>query len=691
MDRSEKVLLQCATVLLYHRPTPLGVEEIFLHQLLLQQQFLPAGQKERLWRKFFADPSQWWDGRLQKVNAKYPDFKHKKTHEVLWLDDRQKPLWVEAEMDAMALRLDRCLWNRSLARNVKAGRYEKAMEIFQQMQEQGMSPDKFTFLPVLNACASLQALEQGRHAHEQIVKSCCESNVFVGTSLVDMYAKCGSLEDAWRVFNKMPSRNVVSWNVMILGHVKCGQGHKALELFQQMQHEGLQPSCVTFTGVLNACASVVALEEGRHAHEQIILCGYDSNEFVQNSLIDMYAKCGSMEDAWRVFSKIPSPHVVSWNAMISGYVRCGQGQNALELFRKMQQEGVQPDGITFVGVLNACASVVALEEGRQAHEKIIQSGCELDVFVGNSLIDMYVKCGSMEDAWRVFNKMPSHDVVSWSAMLLGLVKQGQGQYALELFQQMQQEGVQPGPVTFVAVLNACASVLALEEGRHVHEQLIQHGCDSNIFVQSSLVNMYAKCGSMEDAWRVFYQMPSQNVVSWTAMLHGYAMHGLGNEALAHFERMCQQGVKINDVTFVCLLSACSHAGLADEGLHYFDSMGSVYCISATLENYACIVDLLGRAGRLLEAEDFVNTMPFEPNVDVWKTLLGACKIHGHVQMGERIAKRVVDLDPADAASYVLLSKIYAAAGKWDLSVNVKQHRKESSMKKQPDRMWIGLD
>jgi pentatricopeptide repeat protein len=155
--------------------------------------------------------------------------------------------------------------------------------------------------------------------------------------------------------------------------------------------------------------------------------------------------------------------------------------------------------------------------------------------------------------------------------------------------------------------------------------------------------------------------------------------------------MCQQGVKINDVTFVCLLSACSHAGLADEGLHYFDSMGSVYCISATLENYACIVDLLGRAGRLLEAEDFVNTMPFEPNVDVWKTLLGACKIHGHVQMGERIAKRVVDLDPADAASYVLLSKIYAAAGKWDLSVNVKQHRKESSMKKQPDRMWIGLD
>ncbi len=186
------------------------------------------------------------------MNAKYPDFKHKKTHEVLWLDDRQKPLWVEAEMDAMALRLDRCLWNRSLARNVKAGRYEKAMEIFQQMQEQGMSPDKFTFLPVLNACASLRALEQGRHAHEQIVKSCCESNVFVGTSLVDMYAKCGSLEDAWRVFNKMPSRNVVSWNVMILGHVKCGQGHKALELFQQMQHEGVQPSCVTFTGVLNA-------------------------------------------------------------------------------------------------------------------------------------------------------------------------------------------------------------------------------------------------------------------------------------------------------------------------------------------------------------------------------------------------------------------------------------------------------
>ncbi|KAH8940748.1 hypothetical protein BDL97_14G001500 [Sphagnum fallax] len=320
--------------------------------------------------------------------------------------------------------------------------------------------------------------------------------------------------------------------------------------------------------------------------------------------------------------------------MILGYVKCGQGSKALELFHQMQQKGVQSDPVTFVGVLNACASMAALEEGRHAHEQIIQSGYESVAFVGNSLIDMYAKCGSMEDAKRVFNKLPSRDVVSWNVMIFGHVKYGQGQKALELFRQLQEEGVQPDFMTLVGVLNACASVVALEQGRRAHDWVIKSGWDSNVFVGNSLIDMYAKCGNLEDALKVFNKMPSRDVVTWNAMIGGYAIHGHGKEALKQFEQMHEEGVQPDDTTFVCLLSACSHSGLLDEGLRFYSSMSTVYMISANLQHYTCMVDLLGRAGRLHEAENMVLAMPYKPQVAAWRALLGACRIHGNVEMGE---------------------------------------------------------
>ncbi len=582
-------------------------------------------------------------------------------------------------------------WTAMILGHVKCGQGQKALELYEQMQQEGVQPDSVTFVGVLNACASLAALKEGRCVHQQIVECGWDADVFVGNSLVDMYAKCGSMEDAWRVFNKMPSRDVVTWTAMILGYVQCWQGQKALELFQQMQQEGVRPDSVTFVAVLNACASVIALEEGRSVHVQIIQNGLDSEVFVGSSLVDMYAKCGSIEEACRVFSKMPSRDVVTWNAMLLGHVKCGQGQKALELFRQMQQEGVQPDSATFVAALNACASVAALEEGRCIHHQIIQSCLELDVFVGSSLVDMYAKCGNIEDAWTVFNKMPSRNVVTWTAMVLGHVKCGQGQKALELFQQMQQEGVQPNSVTFVGVLNACASMIALEEGRCVHQHIIRCGWDSDVFVGSSLVDMYAKCGSMEDAWSVFNKMPSRDVVTWTTILGGCAMHGHGKEALKHFKRMCEEGVQPDDVTFICLLSACSHAGLVGEGMQCYASMVKDYMISAKLEHYTCMVDLLGRAGHLQEAENMVMTMPCKPNVAVWMALLSACRIHGHVEMAERIAKRILEMEPDNAAVYVLLSDIYAAGGNKHLCQTIEQQRKEKGVKKQPGRTWIEVN
>jgi pentatricopeptide repeat protein len=607
------------------------------------------------------------------VNARYPDFKHKTKQKSLWLNGRFKPPWVEGELAAMApgtLQLDIFSWNMRLGRYVKAGQFGKAMELFEQMQREGMIPDTFTFVRVLNACSGLQALEEGRCIHAQIMQRGCESDAYVGSSLVDMYAKCGSMEDAWNVFNRIPYRNAVTWNAMISGHVISGQGQRSLELFHEMQCEGVQPDPVTFVGVLNACASIGALEKGRHVHEQIVRSGFRSNVFVDTSLIDMYAKCGSIEDACKVFNQMSTHDVVAWSAMILGYVRCGQGHKALELFRQMQQEGLEADHVMFMGVLNACASVGALEEGIHVHKQIIQSSLESNLFVATSLIDMYAKCGSIEDAWKLFSQMPTRNVVPWSVIILGHVTCGQGQKALELFGQMQKEGVEPNSVTFMGVLNACASVAALEEGRHVHEQIIQNGCESDVFVGSSLIDMYAKCGSIEDAQRVFNKMATRNLVSWNAMLRGYAMHGHDREALEHFEQMCEEGFEIDSITFIAILSACSHARLVYEGMGFFDSMGLIYRISATVEHYACMVDLLGRAGHLKEAEDLIKSMPCEANVALLLALLGACRIHGNLEMGERLAKQVLELDPGNVSAYVLLANTCAAGGNWDLSANV---------------------
>ncbi|CAM6038741.1 unnamed protein product [Sphagnum compactum] len=383
---------------------------------------------------------------------------------------------------------------------------------------------------------------------------------------------------------------------------------------------------------------------------------------------------------------------------LARYSKAGQHDKTIVLFQEMQNKGMTPNTFTFVPVLNACASLRALEEGRQVHEQIIQSGCEGDafvgyVFVGNSLIDMYAKCGSMEDAQRVFNKMPSRNVVTWNAMILGHVKCRQGQKSLELFRQMQQEGegVQPDPVTFVGVLNACASVVALEEGRCTHEQIIQSGWDSAVFVGNSLVDMYAKCGSMEDAKRVFNEMPLRDVVSWNTILGGFAMHGHGKEALTYFEQMCEEGVQPDDITFVCLLSACSHAGLVHEGMCFYASMKQVYMISPTVEHYTCMVDLLGRAGHLEEAESMIKSMPCKPHFATCMALLGACRIHGNVEMGERVAKQFIELESENAAGYVLLANIYPASGNKHLCEDVEPQRKEKDVKRQPGRTWIEVD
>ncbi len=483
-------------------------------------------------------------------------------------------------------------WNAMILGLVKCRQGQEALALSQRMQQEGVEPDPVTFIGILNACASLRALEEGKCIHEQIIKSSFDSNVNVTTRIINMYVKCGSMEDAFKVFHNMPTRDVAVWNVMILGYVKCGQGQKALALYEEMQHEGVKPNSVTFVGAINACASIIALEQARHIHKQIIDCGYESNLFVGSSLVDMYAKCGRIEDACSVFNRMPTRGVVAWNAMIFGKVKCGQGQKALALFQQMQQEGVQPDFITFLGVLSACARIEVLEEGRRVHQQIIESGFESNAFVGSSLVDMYAKCGSIEDAWRVFDKMLTRDVISWNAIILGYVKCGQGHKALALFQQMQQEGIEPDSVTLVGVLKACASLEALREGRCAHEEITRRRLNLDVFLGSSLVDMYAKCGSIEDASKVFNEMPSHNMVAWSAMISGHVKCGEGQKGLELFHQMQQEGVEPDTVTFLAVLNACAIVMALEEGrrvekeIHKCGYGSDEFVVSGLVDMYA---------------------------------------------------------------------------------------------------------
>ncbi|KAJ7515092.1 hypothetical protein O6H91_23G070800 [Diphasiastrum complanatum] len=405
----------------------------------------------------------------------------------------------------------------------------------------------------------------------------------------------------------------------------------------------------------------------------------------------MFSKCGSVLHAHKVFKNMPQHNVYSWTAIISAYADSGEVEEAINLFQQMQETGLAPDKVLFVVVIKACASLAGLEHGRQIHSDIIKRGFQSDVVVGSTLVKMYAKCGCTEDAREVFDNMSERDVVSWTAMIAGYAQNGLGEEALALYEQMKQEGVQPDDVTFVLLLKACASLAALEQGKQLHSEIIKRGFQLDVVVGNTLVNMYAKCGCTEDAREVFDNMSERDVVSWTGMIAGYAQNGLGKEALALFEQMQREGTKPNEVTYISVLSACAHSGLVDQGRYFFDSMCKNQGVTPTKEHYACIVDLLGRAGCLADAELFINKMPIQPNSVVWMTLLGAARNHGHAEIGRRAFDRVVKLDPKNAAPYVLLSNIYVAAGKKDELAKIRNQMKEAGLRKVPGCSWIEVD
>lgn len=550
-------------------------------------------------------------------------------------------------------------WNLLLGACVQNGECGEALQLFHRMQLESFLPNKHTFLNILAVCATQTSLPRGKTVHAYILSNGLVSDLVLETAIVNMYGKCRSVDDAKKMFDSMLQRNVISWNAMISAYAQQGQSRNALQLFQKMLLEGFNPSRVTFVSLLDACASQESLDKAKLMHFYVASSSFEFDIVVGTALVNMYGKCGKMEEAVNLFYKLPERSVVTWNAIIAVSAFHGGSMEAFQLFKEMGIAGVMPNKSTFVSVLSACANEENLVEGKYVHSCIVRSGITCDVVLGTALVSMYGKCGSLKDARVIFNDMAVCDVVAWTAMIAAYVQHGQGKEALCLVQEMPPGTLLLDNITFVSILDACATEGALAEGRVMHALVLDSEFESNVVVGTALVNMYSKCAKLEDARSVFNIMPQRDVVAWNAMIAAYAQHGQVKRVVNLFYQMQPEGVVPDDVTFICVLTACSHAGMVDEADRCFRSMKTIHGISPAVDHYNCMLDLFGRSGWIDKGEKLIISMPFQPSATSWMTLLSACRMHLNVQGGEQAARHVFEMEPEFGAPFVVLSNLYA--------------------------------
>ena len=467
---------------------------------------------------------------------------------------------------------------------------------------------------------------------------------------------------------------------------------EAVALFRAMLIKGLVPDNYTVPYVLKACAQSQALREGEQIHAHCIKTGMLlSIVYVKNTLMRLYAVCGVIKAVQKLFDGSPQRDLVSWTTLIQGYVKMGLLREGVATFFEMCDSNLRADEMTLVIVLSACSKLGDLELGQKIHDYMRDNEVNSDVFVGNALVNMYLNCGDADFACKLFDEMPFRNVVSWNSMISGLAHQGKFKESLDVFWKMQNIGLKPDDVTLVGVLNSCANLGVLELGKWVHAYVDKNRIKADGYIGNALVDMYAKCGSIDQAFRVFQGMKNRDVYSYTAIIVGLAMHGDAEKALSIFSEMPIVRIEPDEVTFIGVLSACSHAGLVAEGQKYFEEMSSVYNLIPQTEHYGCMVDLLGRAGLINEAEDFIKNMPIEPDAFVWGALLGACRIHGKVELGESVMRKLLELEPERDGAYILMSNIYSSSNKWRDALKLRKAMKGKNMKKTPGCSSIELD
>ncbi|CAK7336427.1 unnamed protein product [Dovyalis caffra] len=583
------------------------------------------------------------------------------------------------------------LYHTMLKGYAKNSSLDNAFSFFSRMKRDDVRPVVYNYTYLLKLCGDNSDLKRGREIHGNVVTSGFSGNVFAMTGAVNMYAKCRQIDDAYKMFDRMLERDLVCWNTIISGYSQNGFAKVALELALRMFGEGHRPDSITMVSILPAIADIGSLRIGKAVHGYVLRAGFESVVNVSTALVDMYSKCGSVGIARVIFDGMDHRTVVSWNSMIDGYVQSGDAEGAMVMFQKMLDEGVQPTNVTVMGALHACADLGDLERGKFVHKLVDQLKLDSDVSVTNSLISMYSKCKRADFAADIFGKLQNKTLVSWNAMILGYAQNGCVSEALDAFCEMQSRNIKPDSFTMVSVIPALAELSIPLQAKWIHGLVIRRFLDKNVFVMTALLDMYAKCGAIHTARKLFDVMDEKHVITWNAMIDGYGTHGLGKTAVELFKEMQKGTNKPNDITFLCVLSACSHSGLVEEGLCFFDSMKKDYGIEPVMDHYGAMVDLLGRAGRLNQAWDFIQKMPIKPGITVYGAMLGACKIHKNVDFGEKAAFEIFKLNPDDGGYHVLLANIYATASMWDKLAKVHSFYSGTTSHPQSQKIYAYLE
>ncbi|XP_062210874.1 pentatricopeptide repeat-containing protein At2g33680 [Phragmites australis] len=598
--------------------------------------------------------------------------------------------------DIPAAARDVASWN-SLLNPLSRDRPLAALSHFRSMLSSSAAvlPSPHSFAAAFTAAGRVPYAFAGAAAHALACKlsSAGSTNVFVSTALLNMYCKLGITSDARRVFDEMPHRNVVSWTAMVSGYAvgKCSE--EAFELFRLMLQEcPLEKNEFVATAVLSAVSVPLGLLKGVQVHALVVKDGLLGFVSVENSLVTMYAKAECMEAALQVFESSKERNSITWSAMITGYAQNGDADSATRMFSKMHTAGFSPTEFTFVGVLNACSDMGALALGKKVHGLIVKLGFEMQVYVKSAVVDMYAKCGCIGDAKYGFHQLYDvDDVVLWTAMIAGHVQNGEHGEALMLYSRMDKEGIMPSNLTITSVLRACACLAVLEPGKQLHAQILKCGFGLSGSVGSALSTMYSKCGNLEDGMVVFRSMPDRGVIAWNSIISGFSQNGCGNGALDLFEEMKLEGTAPDHITFMNVLCTCSHMGLVDRGWIYFRSMTKDYGLMPRLDHYACMVDILSRAGLLKEAKDFIESITIDHGTCLWRIVLGACRSLRDFDVGAYAGERLMELGSEDSSAYILLSNIYAAQRKWNDVERVRHLMRLRGVSKDPGCSWVELN
>ncbi|PKA55966.1 Pentatricopeptide repeat-containing protein [Apostasia shenzhenica] len=579
-------------------------------------------------------------------------------------------------------------WNSLINGYAFNGEGDAGLVVVLRLICSGTMMNESTFLSFLSCCATIYDLQNAKQAHVLILKLIDGYEELVENVILTMYTRCQSIEGAVSSFKAIKIKDSLSSNLMMGFYRSCGRHRDAIKLFQMTQSQGSQMDELMFSGVLSSCSRLGLLDFGCQIHGCIIKNGFDTLSHIKNSILELYSQCGRVEDMERVFEFSEKNDLFSWNMMLIGYANHELFHKALSTWREMVNLGIKLNEFSYSALLDACSHTEFLFIGEQIHTIIQKIGLNFDTALLNSLLTFYSNCGKKGEAHFLFEEIPSPDSVSWNAMVSAYTQNGFPKESIKLFIKMNRIGVETNEMTYGSLLSSCSMLIELNLGLQLHAQAIKRAFDSNLPVSNSLITMYAKCGDIQLSSQIFWRTQKRDLITWNSMICAYAHHGLGKEAIIIFKQMKYLHLTPNSATFIGVLSACSRAGLVSEACYYFKIMAEVYGIVPEEEHCACFVDALCRAGKLKDAKLFIESNSIKNCSLVWKTLLSFCRANGDVKLAEMAAKKTIDLEPLDSASYVMLSDLYASMGNRALKDWLRRLMDNRGVKKVAASSWI---